>query len=98
MLGARKGVGLKALDRSVALGGNRAFFPAIACLHRIQVDPKDVAGSLRLAEAAVNASADSPADRLMQRYAGILLGPLRKGDGAAAAKAAKVLLPFGRLR
>jgi hypothetical protein len=98
MLGAKKAVGLKALDRSVALGGNRAFFPAVASLHRIQLDPADVAGALRLAEAAVRANAETPADRVMQKYAAALLVPLRKGNGAAAARAAKLLLPFGRIR
>lgn len=98
MLGAKKAAGLKALDRSVALGGNRAFFPAVASLHRIQIDPGDVAGATRLAEAAVKGTANTPADRVMQKYAAALLVPLRKGHGAAAAKTAKLLLPFGRVK
>lgn len=98
LLGARKDTGLQALDRSLALGGDRAFFPAVASLHRIQLDPGDVAGTRRLAETAVKARADTPIDRLMQKQAAILLESLRKGDGKAAAKIAKLLLPFGRLR
>lgn len=98
MLGARKATGLKALDRSVTLGKERAFFPAVASLHRIQLDPGNVAAALRLAEAAIEGSASNSADRLMQRHAAALLVPLRKGNGAAAAQAAKLLLPFGRLK
>jgi hypothetical protein len=98
MLGAKRSVGLKALDRAVALGGNRAFFPALACLHRIQLDPGDVRSALNLAETAVKADANTPADRVMQKFAAALLVPLRKGNGGAAAKAAKLLLPFARVR
>jgi tetratricopeptide (TPR) repeat protein len=98
LLGARKETGLQALDRSLALGGDRAFFPALASMHRIQLDPSNVAGARRLAEAAVKARAETPLDRLMQKEAATLLESLRKGDGKAAAQTAKLLLPFGRLR
>lgn len=98
MLGAKKAAGMKALDRAVALGGNRAFYPAIAAMHRIQIDPDDIAATTRLAEAAVNGTANTLADRVMQKYAAALLVPLRKGHGAAAAKTAKLLLPFGRVK
>jgi hypothetical protein len=95
-LGARKLVGLKALDRSVALSGGRAFFPAFASLTRIMLDPADVAGARRLAEAAVKARVDGPMDRIMQARASTLLKALSTGDGKAAAKTAKTLMPFGR--
>jgi len=98
MLGAKKATGFKALDRAVALGGNRPFIPAVAAMHRIQIDPSDVAATTRLAEAAVKGSATTQADRVMQKYAAALLVPLRKGNGAAAAKLAKLLLPFGRVK
>lgn len=98
MLGAKKAVGMKALDRAVALGGDRAFFPALAAMHRIQIDPGDIAETTRLAEAAARGSTPTQADRIMQKYAAALLVPLRKGHGAAAAKTAKLLLPFGRVK
>lgn len=98
VLGARKAAGLKALDRSLELGGDRASFPALASLHRIQLDPGDVTGARRLAETAVKGDTATPIDRVMQRQATTLLASLRKGNGKAAAKTAKLLLPFGRMR
>jgi hypothetical protein len=98
LLGARTVTGLQELDRSLALGGDRAFFPAVASLHRIQVDPSDVATARRLAQAALAASAPTPIDRLMQKQAAILLPLLRPGNGKLAAQTAKLLLPFGRVR
>ena len=97
-LGARTATGLQALDRALALAGDRAFFPAIASLQRIQIDPRDVAGARRLAEAALSSSAATPLDRLLQRQMATLLPSLRTGNGKAAAKVAKLLLPFGRVR
>lgn len=97
LLGARKAEGLAALDRAVAIGGNRAFFPGYAALIRIRVDSGDTAMALRLAERAATAAAPGPIDRIMQRAAQRLLVPLRAGDGAAASKLAKVLLPFGTI-
>jgi len=97
-LGARKATGLQTLNRALALGGNRALFPAFASMIRIQADPADVAGARRLAETALKADASNPVDRMMQRQAAALLPALRKGDGKAAARSAKLLLPFGRVR
>lgn len=97
-LGARKAVGLSALDRSVALGGGRAFFPAYAALSRIQLDPNDVAIARRHAEAAVKARATTPLDRLMQARALALLTPLRANNGKAASALADKLMPFGKLK
>jgi hypothetical protein len=97
-LGARTSTGMQALDRSLALGGNRAFFPALASLHRIQLYPADVAGARRLAEAALKAGTPTPIDYLLQRRAATLLEVLREGNGKAAAQTAKLLLPFGSLR
>lgn len=97
-LGARKAVGLQALDRSVALGGGRAMFPAYAALSRIQLDPNDVANARRLAEAAVKGRAATPLDRLMKARALALLTPLRANNGKAASALADKLMPFGKLR
>jgi hypothetical protein len=96
-LGARKSHGLQALDRAVALGGGRAFFPGYASLNRILLDPSDIGRARALAEAAVKGRATASIDRVMQRQAGALLQALRGGNGKSAARAAKGLLPFGRL-
>jgi tetratricopeptide (TPR) repeat protein len=97
-LGASKAQGLKALGQSLALGRNRACFLAFASLVRIQLDPSDREGAERLARAAIDAKAPTSFDRIMQRQAATLLGSLQKDQGKAAAKAAKMLLPFGRVR
>lgn len=97
-LGARKAVGLQALERAIALGGGRSLYPAYASMTLIQLDPDDIARGRKLAEAAVNARVATPIDLLMQRQAAALLTALRPGNGKAAARTAKQLLPFGRLQ
>ena len=97
-LGARKSTGLQALNRAVALGGDRAMFPAFAALHQIQLDSANLTEAKRLSEAAVRGRAPSGLDRLMQRQAAALLRALNAGNGAAAARTAKALMPFGRVR
>jgi hypothetical protein len=97
MLGAKKEIGLAALDRAVALGGARPFFSGFAAMMRIRLNPKDVATALRLAEQAAAASATTPLDRIAKRQAQALLIPLRAGDGRTAGLLARKLLPFGRL-
>lgn len=97
VLGARKAVGQQALERSLALGSDRASIPALASLQHIQLDPSDLAGTRRLAEAAVKANANTPFDRIMQKQAATLLVVLRRGNGKAAAAAAESLMPFGRI-
>ena len=96
-LGARTAKGNEALGRSLALGGDRPSILALASMERIQLNPADVAGARRLAEAAAQLRANTPFDRVMQRQAGTLLGPLRQGDGKVAAAVAKRLMPFGRV-
>lgn len=96
VLGARKAIGTQALDRSLALGGDRPSVTALASLFRIQIDPSDIDGARRLAEASTRAGADTAFDRLMQRQAVTLLAALRKGNGKAAAATAEKLMPFGR--
>src|SRR4051812_46187172 len=97
MLGAKKEVGMAALDRAVALGGGRPFFTGFAAMMRIRLNPKDVATALRLAEQAAAAPAPTPLDRIAKRQAQALLIPLRAGDGRTAGLLARKLLPFGRL-
>jgi hypothetical protein len=98
VLGASKATGLATLDRAVALGGNRAFFPAYAALIRIRIDPSDTATPLALAQRAVAAAAPSPLDRVLQGAVQKLIVPLKAGDGSGAATLAKQLLPFGQLK
>jgi hypothetical protein len=97
VLGARSGEGLAALDRAVALGGGQhATYPGIASMMRIRLDSSDVARARQLAEAAAQAPATTPLDRIVQRGAVALLVPLRAGDGKAAAALAIRLLPFAK--
>ena len=95
-LGASKPAGLGALDKAVALGGNRAMFPGCAALLRLEADPGD-ARARQLAEAAARAAAPTPIDRHFQRAAAAVLVPLRAGDRDGARKLAARLLPFGRI-
>lgn len=95
-LGARKPAGLAALDRAVALGGNRAMFAGLAALLRAELDPGDQTAR-SLAEAAVKAATPTPLDRIMQQRAAELLVVLKSGKGAAIRAKAQQLLPFGRL-
>lgn len=95
-LGARKSLGLAALDRAVALGGPRPLATGFAALLRIMTDPADVATARRYAEAAAAAPATTPADRIIKTAAQRLLVPLRAGNGKAASALAEKLMPFGR--
>lgn len=97
MLGASKSTGLAALDRSVALGGDRAMFPGLAAMLRLSLDSRDKR-ALALAEAAARGTTPTALDRVMQRGAAALLQPLRAGDTKAAQALARRLLPFGRFR
>ena len=96
VLGAKKATGLAALDRSVALGGNRALFPGLSALLRLTLDGSDPKARA-LAEAAVKGAAPTPLDRMIQRSAGAVLVPVRAGNAKAAEAMAKQLLPFGRI-
>lgn len=97
VLGAKRAVGTAALDRAVALGRTRAFFPGLAALMRIRLDPHDVPAALALAESAASLPTPTPLDRITKHNVEALLVPLRAGDGKTAAALAKRLLPFGRL-
>jgi len=97
LLGAKKDIGLAALDKAVALGGGRPFFTGFAALMRIRLDPKNVAAARGLAEQAAAAPAPTLLDRIAKHQAQALLIPLRSGDGRTAALLARKLLPFGRL-
>lgn len=98
VLGASKATGLAMLDKAVALGGNRAFFPGYAAMIRIRIDPDDIATALALAQRSVAAAASTPLDRVLQGAAQRLIVPLKAGNGAGAAKLARQLLPFGQLQ
>lgn len=95
-LGARRNVGLAALDRAVALGGNRAMFAGLAALLRAELDPADPHAK-SLAEAAVKAPTPTALDRIMQKSAGELLTVMRAGSAAAIKAKSHALLPFGRI-
>lgn len=92
--GARKDVGYAALDRAVALGGNRAMFPAIAGMIRLEQDAKDARGRA-LVDAAVRGATPTALDRINQRAAGSVTAALRRGDAKAASALSDRLLPFG---
>lgn len=94
-LGAQRSLGLSALERAVALGGDRALFPGLAALLRLELDPRDPRGRA-LAEQATRAEAPTALDRILQRGAAQVLVPLRAGDMQAARRLASQLLPFGR--
>lgn len=98
VLGASKDEGFAALDRAMALGAGRAFFPAYAALIRIRIDDKDTRTPLTLAERSIAGGTPTAIDKVMQRAAQRLVVPLRAGNGAAAAALAKSLLPFGAVR
>ena len=97
LLGASRDTGLAALDRAVALGGDRAFFAGYAALIRIKLDSSDTQTPLRLAQRAAAAPAPAAIDRIMQAAAKRILPMLQASDGAGASKLAKRLLPFGTL-
>lgn len=97
VLGAKKDVGLAALDRAVALGQGHPFFTGFAALMRIRLNASDVATARALAEQAAAAEASTPLDRIARRNAEALLVPLRANDGKAASALSRKLLPFGRL-
>jgi hypothetical protein len=96
-LGAKKAPGLAAMDRAVALGGDRAMFSGLSALLRLALDAND-ARARALAETAARGTTPTALDQIMQRAAAAVLVPLRAGDTRAASALAKQLLPFGRLK
>lgn len=95
-LGAQKATGLAALDRAIAVGGNRAFLTGLSALLRLQLDPRDARGRA-LAETASHGATPTPLDRIMQRAATAVLVPLRAGDTKRVRSLASRLLPLGQL-
>ena len=95
MLGASRDKGFADLNRSVAMGGNRAFFAGYSALIHIKLDKSDVATSLQLALRAANLPAPTPLDRVVQHAAMRMIPALQAGDGTTAAAIAKETLPFG---
>ena len=94
--GAQKGVGYDALDRAVALGGNRAMFSGLAGLLRLELDPDDPRGRA-LVETASAAPAPTAIDGFIRRAAAAVLVPLRAGRAKEAKLLADKLLPFGQI-
>ena len=94
-LGAQRSVGFASLDRAIALGGDRALFPGLSALLRLELDPRDPRGRT-LAEAAVRAGTVTPIDRILQRACVAVLASLRAGDGPKTRALASQSLPFGR--
>ncbi len=92
-LGAQRERGLAALDRSIALGGNRALFTGNAALLRVKLDgPTPEARKLAVLAAA--APAPTAIDRQMKAAS---LKLLAAWDGTAAVRTlASRLLPLGR--
>lgn len=96
-LGAKIQAGKAALARSVALGGDRAFYPGLAAMMLIRNDPGNVAQARQWAEVASAAQTPTPLDLRMKRAAIAILPALRARDGRTAAMLARRLLPFGAL-
>ncbi|HXH17102.1 MAG TPA: hypothetical protein VNJ10_13325 [Sphingomonas sp.] len=93
--GAQKVTGFAALERSVALGGNRAMFAGLAGLLRLELDPTDARGRALL-EMASRAPTPTAIDGFVRRAAIAVLVPLRAGDANATRALADKLLPFGQ--
>ena len=93
--GAQKATGFEALDRSVALGGNRAMFAGLAGLLRLELDPNDARGRA-LVETASKAPTPTAIDGDVKRAALAVLVPLKAGDANATKALADRLLPFGQ--
>lgn len=96
-LGAKSDAGEAALNRGVALGGNRAFYLGLAAMMKIRRDPGAVVQARRWAEAAATAATPTTLDVRMKRAAEAILPALRANNGKAAAALARKLLPFGRI-
>jgi hypothetical protein len=94
-LGARKAAGLAAIDRALAVGGDRALFPGIAGLLRLAIDPSDPRGATLIAQAA-HASTMTTVDRLVQRRAAQLEQVLKGGNAKLIQALANRLLPLGQ--
>lgn len=96
-LGAKAETGQAALNRAVALGGSRAFYPGLAAMMQIRLNTKDVAIARKWAEIAAGAPTPMLLDALAKRSAVAILPALRTGNGKAAAAVARKRLPFGNL-
>jgi hypothetical protein len=96
VLGANRKAGLAAIDRSVMLGGNRAFFRGLAALLRAELNPADPMIPA-LVQAAIASPTPTPIDIFVQRAAVALQGPLKSGDRKSIIAVAKLWLPLGRV-
>ncbi len=96
VLGANRNAGLAALDRSIALGGKRAFYTGLAALLRAKLNPADPQART-LAEAAIAAPAPTALDQFVKDAAAALLVPLRAGNLKSAQAVATLWLPLGHI-
>ena len=96
-LGARKATGLELTDRAIALGGDRALFPALAGLLRLALDPKDARG-IALLDVAAHGSTPTLLDRQLQRRAAQLATVAKGGDAKLTQALAHRLLPLGQFK
>jgi hypothetical protein len=92
--GAQRSVGMGALDKAVAMGGNRAMLAGFAGMMRLQLDPDDKEGQA-LVERASKAPAPTPVDVLVRRAANAVMAEVRAGNDAAVKTLSDRLLPFG---
>ena len=95
-LGARAATGVAALDRAVALGGNRAMIYGLAGLLRLQADPGDRRGRA-LVQLAAHAPTPTLDDRLVQRGAAQVVDALKATDADRLHAAVERALPLGGL-
>lgn len=96
VFGASRSKGEAALDRAVALGGDRALYPGLAALFRLRDDPTGTRGR-QLAEQAARAAAPTQLDRIVQRSSNAVLAQARAGKSAEARALAQRLLPLGAI-
>lgn len=96
-LGARKADGLESLDRAIALGGERALFPALEGMLQLAIDGTDAGAAALLARAA-KGSTPTPLDRILQRHAVQLAAVVQGGDAKLIQALAKRLLPLGQIK
>lgn len=96
VVGAQKSAALAALDRAVAMGGNRAMLAGFAGMLRLQLDPDDPTGRA-LVERASRAPAPTPVDVYVRRGAAAVLAEVKAGDDKAVKTLSDRLLPFGQI-
>lgn len=95
-LGARRAAGFAAIDRAVALGGDRALFRGLAALLRLALNPHDATGAA-LAVQSAHGNAPTPLDRIVQHRAGEIADALKTEKPDQVQTLARRLLPLGEV-